>query len=130
MGDECAITPGTFCWTELATRDVEAAKKFYTELIGWETEESDIGEGKYTVLKIPGQKCSVGGMMAMDGPQWEGLPSHWMPYIAVNDIDDRAKKCVELGGTVKVPPMDIPTVGRFCVIADPTGAVISLFQGA
>jgi predicted enzyme related to lactoylglutathione lyase len=53
-----------------------------------------------------------------------------MPYIAVDDIDASAKKAVELGGKVKVPPTDIPNIGRFCVLQDPTGAVISLYKSA
>jgi len=120
---------GTFCWTELATRDVETAKKFYSELIGWTTRDQDMAGFTYTVLMPAGSDEQVGGIMSMTGPQWEGVPPHWMPYIAVEDVDDRADKCVELGGKIKIKPTDIPNVGRFCVIEDPTGAVVSLFQG-
>lgn len=121
---------GTFCWTELVTPDVDKAKRFYTELIGWTTSEMPMGEGgTYTMLHPPGTDEPVGGIMAMEGEQWEGIPPHWMPYILVEDVDASARRVVELGGKVKVEPMDIPNIGRFCVIADPTGAVISLFCG-
>jgi predicted enzyme related to lactoylglutathione lyase len=60
------------------------------------------------------------------GPEFGGAPSHWMPYVAVNDVDASVKRVEELGGKVCVPPSDIPNVGRFSVITDPTGATISL----
>lgn len=122
------IKVGTFCWTELLTPNVEAAKKFYSELIGWKTTEEDMGGASYTFLTTPDGE-QVGGMMQMDGPQWEGIPPHWMPYIMVENLDDSAQKVTDLGGKVKVPPTDIPP-GRFCVIEDPTGAAIALFQSS
>ncbi len=118
---------GTFCWTELMTRDAAAAKKFYSELIGWTITDQEMGGMTYSFLTTP-EGEQVGGMMQMDGPQFEGVPPHWMQYILVEDVDDRAQKCTELGGKVKVPPTDIPNMGRFCVIEDPTGGVIALFQ--
>lgn len=120
---------GTFCWTELMTGNVAAAKKFYCDLVGWKAVDEDVGGMTYTMLFPPGAEQSVGGMLQMDGPEWEGVPPHWMPYIQVADVDDRARRCVELGGQIKVPPTDIPHIGRFCVIDDPTGATIALFQG-
>ncbi|MCK4873642.1 MAG: VOC family protein [Phycisphaerales bacterium] len=128
MSESTKPKQGTFCWTELMTRDAAAAKAFYTELIGWTTSEMPMGgAGTYTMFTPPGAKESVGGMMQMDGPEFEGLPPHWMPYIAVDDVDASAEKVKALGGSIKMPPTDIPNIGRFCVIEDPTGAVISLF---
>jgi predicted enzyme related to lactoylglutathione lyase len=128
MAEGQPASVGTFCWTELMTRDIGAAKKFYADLIGWRTVDENIGGMTYTMLYPPGAKEAVGGMMPMSGPQFEGVPPHWMPYILVNDLDDRAERCTQLGGQVVVPPTDIPGVGRFCVIKDPTGAVVSLYQ--
>lgn len=127
MSDQ-GMQTGTFCWTELCTRDVEAAKKFYGELIGWTYEESDMGQFKYTMFKTPGTGQFVGGMMPINAPQFEGVPPHWMPYITVENVDASLEKCKALGGEVVHPPTDIPQTGRFCVIKDPTGAVISLFH--
>jgi predicted enzyme related to lactoylglutathione lyase len=118
----------TFCWHELMTRDVPAAREFYTELLGWTTEEMDMGEmGKYTLFKKGEEQ--IGGMMAMPDEVPQEVPPHWMTYIAVDDIDALANRVNELGGMIHVPPTDIPNIGRFCVIQDPTGGVISLFQG-
>jgi len=129
---ETATSPppavGTFCWDELMTTDVGAAKTFYTELLGWSTEEMDMGEmGTYTMFKKGEQP--VAGMMAMPPDCGEGVPPCWMSYIAVDDVDASTARVEQLGGKVCVPPTDIPNVGRFSVITDPTGAMISLFKG-
>jgi hypothetical protein len=110
------------------TRDIATAKKFYADLIGWRMVDENFGGNSYTMLFPRGAKQAVGGMMQMSGPQFEGVPPHWMPYILVEDIDERASRCTQLGGKVKMPPTNIPDIGRFCVLQDPTGAVISLFQ--
>jgi predicted enzyme related to lactoylglutathione lyase len=114
---------GTFCWNELATKDAGAAAQFYTELLGWSANEQQMGPTKYTTFKA-GDK-EVGGMLQMT-EEWGDMPPHWMAYIAVDDVDASAKKVEELGGKVCVPPTDIPSVGRFCVVNDPTGSAISL----
>ena len=119
------IPHGTICWAELATKDIEAAKKFYTDLLGWKLEGSEAAGMNYTEIVV-GDK-HIGGMYQLTEEGDEaGAPSRWMSYVAVDDVDSAAKRTEELGGTVRVPPMDIPNVGRFCVINDPTGAAISL----
>jgi predicted enzyme related to lactoylglutathione lyase len=128
MAEQTLPATGTFIWTELMTRDVEKAKKFYSSLIGWQIKAQDMGGFTYHMIGTPGSNEQVGGMMQMDDPKFQGVPPHWMPYIAVSDIDNCAKRTTELGGKVKVPPTDIPNIGRFCVIEDPTGATISLFK--
>ncbi len=121
---EHRVSPhGSFCWNELATTDAEAAKKFYSALLGWQFKEGSLGEAKYSEIQVGGE--SVGGIYQM-GPEFGGAPPHWMAYVAVEDVDAKAKQVEELGGKVCVPPTDIPNTGRFCVINDPTGATISL----
>ena len=120
-----APTPGTFCWNELATTDLQAAKKFYVELLGWHLKESPAAGVVYNEIHTsPGAK-PIGGIYQM-GPEDGGGPSHWMAYIAVDDVDAAARRVEELGGRVCVPPTDIPNTGRFCVINDPAGATLSL----
>ena len=119
---------GSICWTELMTSDPEVAKIFYSELFGWQMHESelDLMPGvKYTEIETGGKR--IGGIFKMgeECSQGGAIPSHWMSYVAVDDADAIAAKCTELGGTVCVPPTDIPGVGRFTVVTDPTGAVIS-----
>jgi predicted enzyme related to lactoylglutathione lyase len=121
---------GAFCWNELATTDLDAAQNFYKALLGWEIKEGSAPGGgmRYNEIVVGGQH--VGGMYAMgEACSGEGapqMPPHWMSYVAVDDVDASAAKTKELGGKVCVEPMDIPNVGRFCVINDPAGAVISL----
>jgi predicted enzyme related to lactoylglutathione lyase len=79
----------------------------------------------YTEWQLDGR--SIGGMMEMDG-QWGDTPPHWMIYIMVDDCDAVAGKVTQLGGTVCVPPTDIPKVGRFAVLGDPQGAYFSIIQ--
>jgi predicted enzyme related to lactoylglutathione lyase len=120
-------THGDFSWTELLTRDVEGSKKFYNDLLGWETEEMKMKEGgTYTVLKAGGQ--GVGGIMAMPSQVPSHVPPHWAPYVTVNDVDAVAKKAEELGAETIVPPTDIPDVGRFYTFKDPQGAVLSVIS--
>lgn len=115
---------GAFCWNELGTTDAEAAKKFYTELLGWSLKEGEVG-GPMIYNEISANGQPVGGIYQM-GPEFGGASSHWMPYVAVEDVEASVKRVEELGGKVCVPPSDIPNVGRFSVITDPTGATISL----
>jgi len=117
---------GTVCWNELMTRDVPAAEKFYSELIGWKPVDSGMPGVKYTMFKV-GEK-DAGGLMQMPPDVPAQVPPHWMAYIAVDEVDKLAGKTKELGGQVLHGPEDIPNVGRFCVIQDPTGAVIGLIQ--
>ena len=125
MADEKTMH-GTFCWNELISRDMDKAEKFYSELIGWKTFDSGMPGIKYTIFKA-GEK-GVGGLMAMPEDVPDQVPSHWMAYIAVDDVDSRLEKAKQLGATLIHGPQDIPTVGRFCIIQDPTGAVISLIK--
>lgn len=124
MSDQIIHAPGTICWNELATKNAEAAKDFYTQLFGWTAVDEAMGEITYTVFSSGGQ--FVAGMMPMTA-EWGDVPSHWMAYVAVEDVDATARKVEELGGKICVPPSDIK-VGRFSVITDPTGATISIIK--
>ncbi len=115
--------PGAFSWNELTTTDVDGAKAFYAELLGWSMDDLPSGDTTYTMLKAGGQE--VAGMMATP-PEAASMPAMWGSYVTVEDVDAQAGKAETLGGKVLVPPRDIPNVGRFCVIQDPQGAVLSL----
>jgi len=114
---------GAFSWCELMTTDAAAAKRFYTQLLGWTTEDMSMPEMTYTVVKAGGTE--VGGIMAMP-PQLAGTPSHWGTYITVDDVDATVRKAEALGAKICMPPTDIPNVGRFATLQDPQGAVVSV----
>ena len=125
MAEHATPTHGTFCWNELATTDLEAAKKFYGELLGWTLKQSNVAGVAYTEFYAGGRP--IGGMYQM-GPEYGSAPAHWMGYVAVDDVEATAARVAELGGKVCVPPTDIPNVGRFSVINDPAGATFSIIK--
>lgn len=115
---------GSFCWWSLMTKDVEKANDYYTTLFDW----------KLSAVEIPGEEDSTiyvagnGGFgnpvpLEKDFPH----PSHWIPYIAVDSVDESCKRAETLGGKVCVPAFDIPTIGRTAVITDPAGAAFHVF---
>jgi predicted enzyme related to lactoylglutathione lyase len=123
-GSELVNEPGALSWNELTTRHPAKAKAFYGAVFGWLAEDHDMGEVTYTEWKLQGD--SVGGMMPMVGDMWpDDLPDHWMVYFAVDGTDAAAERVTELGGTVSVPPFDIPQ-GRVAVVADPAGGTFSI----
>jgi predicted enzyme related to lactoylglutathione lyase len=111
-----------FCWNELATKDGAACTKFYCDLFGWTPHVQNFGPTTYTTFRQEGQ--DVGGLLQMTA-EWGDMPAHWMAYVGVPDVDACAKRIVELGGKVCVPPTDI-SVGRFAVVSDPSGATFSI----
>jgi uncharacterized protein len=116
---------GTFCWDELLALDTAGEGAFHTAVFGWSVEDMPMGEmGTYHVFKRGDRNAA--GMLAK--PADSPGPSLWMPYVEVDDIDVTAARVPELGGQVFVKPMDIPGVGRFAVIGDPTGATFGLLR--
>jgi uncharacterized protein len=120
--DEQFKQHGAFSWCELMTTDVDAAKTFYTKLFGWDSEAMSMPGMTYTVVKAGGK--GIGGIMTIP-KEAQGVPPMWSAYVTVDDVDLTARTAEQLGARILVPPTDIPTVGRFCVIQDPQGAVIN-----
>ncbi len=112
---------GTFYWNELCARDIGKAKKFYAETIGWSFEAMPMpGGGAYWVAKMADQP--VAGMFDISGAEFAGMPEQWMTYIAVDDVDTRAKRAVAAGATIMKPAFDVPGVGRIVILREPGGA--------
>jgi predicted enzyme related to lactoylglutathione lyase len=117
--------PGSLCWNELDTRDVEGAARFYNRVFGWGAKTSGEGAGAYTEWQVNDR--SVGGMMPMPAMVPSDVPSHWLPYFAVQNCDRTASRATEIGGKTVVPPTTIPQ-GTFSVLADPQGAIFAIIQ--
>lgn len=129
MSEHAVAVGNTFVWHELYTRDVDASLKFYQDVLGWGTTSMPMGEmGDYHMLIANGQP--VAGVFKMEGPGFEEVPPHWSVYTSVDDVDARVAKAVEAGATIMVPAMDVPTVGRMCLIKDPQGATIWFYKSA
>jgi hypothetical protein len=118
-GAALANESGAFCWNELHTRDIEAAKAFYGEVFGWGAETSEVGDMKYTEWKRG--DSSIGGMMEMPEEIPSETPPFWLVYFGVDDTDAAVARAKELGGVTIVEPTDIPA-GRFAVLGDSAGA--------
>lgn len=122
-------THGAFSWLELAVDDVDGAKAFYTELFGWRFDTKHVWEEGpgYEVIQPAGapEGMGIGGIMPKPPNMPVEAPPPWTAYVTVKDVDATAAKARELGATVLVEPMDIPTVGRMVWIQDPQGAVIA-----
>ena len=119
-----STSKGLFVWYEHLTRDVQAAIAFYGEVAGWKTQP--FGDD-YTMWV--GSQGPLGGVMKLpDELARQGVPPHWMAHVQVDDVDATAKLATKLGGKVCKEPTDIPTIGRFSVLADPQGVPISVFK--
>ncbi|MBN1209188.1 MAG: VOC family protein [Myxococcaceae bacterium] len=120
-----AAKKGRFTWYDLMTSDLAAARSFYSQVIGWKTQKWE--QGDYEMWTVDGQ--ALGGMMPLpDEVKKAGGPPHWLAYIETDDVDATAKRAQQLGGQVHRPPTDIPSVGRFAVLADPQGAAFAIFK--
>ncbi|MEH6454281.1 MAG: VOC family protein [Psychromonas sp.] len=114
---------GAIAWSELLVDDVDAAIRFYTDVIGWEIDENDMPQGKYYVLMSGGEP--VAGIMKKPEDS-ENMPDLWGTYITVNDVDETLRKAEQAGGKAVYPPMDVPGVGRMCAITDSNGVMVSI----
>jgi predicted enzyme related to lactoylglutathione lyase len=116
-------THGEFYWNELMTRDLERAKKFYADTLGWTFDPMSAGGGPtYWIIKTGGEM--VGGLFDISGHDFDQVPESWMSYIAVDDVDARVAKAVKAGAQVMKPAFDIPGVGRIAILREPGGASI------
>jgi predicted enzyme related to lactoylglutathione lyase len=118
--------PGGFTWSELLTKDAQAAKTFYSGLFGWTVESSPMPNGvEYHQFKS-GERM-IGGMMEIQAA-WGDMPPAWFAYFSVADLDASLKKVVELGGKVMSEPVEIPGTGTFAMINDSQGGFVYLMQ--
>lgn len=117
---------GEFCWNELMTSDANKAKEFYRSLFGWEFQSREVDGGTYHMIKAGGKEG--GGLMQIPADEAGKIPSHWMTYIYVDDMDDSVAKAQKLGAKIVVPATAVEDFGRFAILQDPTGAHLGLWQ--
>jgi predicted enzyme related to lactoylglutathione lyase len=122
IGAQLVNMPNTLVWTELQTRDTDAAIAFYSAVFGW-THSID-GNG-YVMFAQDGRIQA--GMMRIDD-SWGPVPSNWAIYFMVEDVEAAVSKVRELGGSVMVPPTQAGEMGRFAVVQDPQGGVFTVMQ--
>jgi uncharacterized protein len=124
FGAAVVNAPGAFSLSQLNTSDPDAAASFYSELFGWQVRRVPVEDVDYRGVYV-GDALN-GAMMQL--PPGSPGPSHWLVYFGSADADADAERVAGLGGTVVVPPTDVPG-GRFFVAQDPPGAYFALFAG-
>ena len=124
MPERTQYAHGTPSWTDLQTSDQAGAKKFYSALFGWDYDDQPMGDDAvYSMATKNGKHVA-----ALAPLQGEGVPPHWNTYVTVDDVDKTAAAVPGAGGTVIAPPFDVMDAGRMAVIADPTGAMLCIWQ--
>jgi predicted enzyme related to lactoylglutathione lyase len=125
MGLRTDYSPGTPCWVDLTTSDVEDAKRFYGEVLGWTVREQP--EIDYTFFEHEG--APVAGLHGlMDDQREQGMPTAWSMYVRTDDAGATVARAAELGATVISDALDIPGNGRLAALADPLGGVVLLWE--
>ena len=122
-----AYLHGRFAWYELATTDMESAKAFYGDVLGWGTQDVPASGPAYTLFTAGG--AAVSGLMELPKEATaSGLRPSWLGYVGVDDVNAAANRIEQLGGAVHVPPTEIPNVSRFSIAVDPQMATIALLK--
>lgn len=116
-----------FVWYELMTSDVDAARAFYGDVVGWSAKDAGVPGTDYSLFSMG--ESDVAGLMAIpDEAAADGARPGWLGYVGVASADEMAGRFKAAGGAVHREPTDIPGVGRFAICADPQGTMIALFQ--
>ena len=125
MTENIKPQPGTICWNELNASDLEAAKKFYTEVMGWTCQE--IPDQKYTLFLQEGEP--IAGLMDTafieNGDQ---IPPNWFVYLTVANMDEALAKVISNGGAVMKEPFHVADTGVIAIIVDAAKAVLGLIE--
>jgi predicted enzyme related to lactoylglutathione lyase len=121
---DALATHGQFLWNELHTNDPKKALAFYEKVIGFSHRAMDMGPaGIYYIVSRGG--VDRGGVTSQ---LTAGAPPHWLPYVTVDDTDAAIGRARKLGAKIPMPPEDIPGIGRFGILQDPTGAVLAIMK--
>ncbi len=128
MSDQ-KLTTGNFCWIDFATPDPNSAKAFYQKVFNWKFSDDPLPDGGvYTMIRAA-DGGYVGGLFQMPNEMKKaGVPAHISNYVAVESVDNSAKKAKDLGATIKMEPFDVFDYGRMAILIDPTGAAFSLWR--
>jgi predicted enzyme related to lactoylglutathione lyase len=128
MGGFQTDAPNSFGWAELNARGIDTAIPFYERVFGWTPKTQDMGEGGlYTEFQLAGE--SIAGGLEMNPMVPAEVPSYWMVYFTVADVDRAFQAAIEAGGHEMLPPRDFPG-GRFAILGDPQGAFFGVIRMA
>jgi uncharacterized protein len=120
---------GQFCWHDLAAANSDQARAFYGRLFGWTSQDEKAGKGAFSRVLLGG--TGIGSIYQLNRRHLaQGVPSHWTPYVSVQNADSAASKASALGAAVIVEPFDVPGIARIALVQDPLGATFGLWQSA
>lgn len=120
---------GSITWLDLTVPDAEKVKDFYSKVVGWKAAPVSVGDYNDFNMNSPDSGKTNAGICRKQGGNAH-LPSQWMIYITVKNIEESSMVCKENGGKVLSQPKEMTGYGKFCVIKDPAGAVCTLFEPA
>ena len=128
MSERTTYKHGIPNWADVSTTDLAGAKAFYGGLFGWTAEDQPTDDGGPYTMFLKKGKVVAGGAPQPPEVAEQGAPPLWNSYINVDSVDDTVTKVLAAGGSVMMPAMDVMTAGRMAFVADPTGAVVALWQ--
>lgn len=129
MADNKQKSTGIIAWADLTVGNADNVRDFYKKVVGWRHEDVSMGTYQDYSMFPSGSDTPVVGICHARGKN-AGLPAVWLLYILVDDLDVSITECEKMGGTLVSEPTSAGNQGRFCVIRDPAGAVVALFQAA
>lgn len=118
---------GLIKWADLTVSNAPAVRDFYAAVVGWNAVGLPV-EGREDYLMTHPETGDPAAAICNQAGSLEGLPQQWLVYVTVDDLDDSITACERFGGSVVFGPRDSETLGRWCVVADPAGAVMALTE--
>ncbi len=125
MPDRDSYPEGAPCWADVMSHDAQAAGQFYRAVFGWDLEDMGPEYGHYTVATMDGKMIAA---ISPPPPDGDSLPPAWTVYLKSTDVAGTAQMVEKAGGTVAMPPMEVPTQGHMMLATDPTGATFGVWQ--
>ena len=127
MSEEKSSEIGAIVWVDQTSPNAPELLEFYKQVVGWTTTPVDMGGYDDWCVNEPATSTPVAGICNARGPN-ASLPPGWIVYITVADVDASAARAVELGGKLLRRPSPPTSDMRYCIVRDPGGAVVGLYQ--
>jgi hypothetical protein len=129
MSDTPSRAIGSIMWADLTVDDADRVRDFYREVVGWTASDVDMGGYHDYCMNQPEDGKTVAGVCHARGGN-VGLPSQWLLYLIVEDLDASMERCAERGGSIISPVRHYGAEGRYVVMRDPAGAAFAIFEPA
>ena len=129
MSENFKPQPGQICWNELNASEVDAAKKFYSEVMGWTYQDMDMPDHNFTYTVFMNNGVPVAGLMnTADMEGGDQIPPNWFVYLTIADMDEALAKVKANGGAVMRDPFFVENMGTIAIVVDAAKAVVGLVE--